>query len=77
LNKTVLNERLKLLANWFNTVSAALLTAGVLAPMIAFIYGVASTTLDPALVLASSLICMLVSGALHLAARSALGAIQE
>ncbi len=77
MNKTVLNERLKLLANWFNTVSAAFLTTGVVAPIITIIYGVASTTLDPALVLASSLIFMLVSGALHLAARSALGALRE
>jgi uncharacterized membrane protein YjjP (DUF1212 family) len=77
LNKTVLNERLKLLASWFNTVSAAFLATGVVAPMITIIYGVASTTLDPALVVASSLICMLVGVGLHLAARSALGELRE
>jgi hypothetical protein len=77
LNKTVFNERLKLLAGWFNTVAAAFLTTGVVAPLIAIIYGLAPKTLDPALVFASSLICMLVSGGLHLAGRSILGALQE
>jgi hypothetical protein len=77
LNKTVFNERLKLLAGWFNTVAAAFLITGAVAPMIAIVFGLAPTTLDPALVFASSLICMLVSGALHLAGRSILGALQE
>lgn len=77
MNKTAFNERLKLLAGWFNTVAAAFLTTGVVAPMITVVYGLAPKTLDPALVLASSLICMLVSGGLHLAGRSILGALQE
>jgi hypothetical protein len=77
LNKTVLNERLKLLAGWFNTVAAAFLTTGVVAPLVTVIYGLAPKALDPALVLASSLICMLVSGGLHLAGRSILGGLQE
>lgn len=77
LNKTVINERLKLLAAWYNTVAAAFLTTGVVAPLITIVYGVAPRTIDPALVFASSLICMLVSGGLHLAGRSILGALQE
>ena len=77
MNKTVFNERLKLLAGWFNTVAAALLITGAVAPMIAIIFGLAPKTVDPVLVFASSLICMLVSGGLHLAGRSILGALQE
>ena len=77
MNKMVLNERLKLLAAWFNAVAAAFLTTGVVAPLVTVIYGLAPKALDPALVFASSLICMLVSGGLHLAGRSVLGALQE
>ena len=77
LNKTVINERLKLLAAWFNTVAAAFLTTGVVAPIIAVIYGLAPKTLDPMLVVASSLICMAASGCLHLVGRYILGALQE
>jgi hypothetical protein len=77
LNKVVLNERLKLLATWFNTVAAAFLTKGVVAPVITVVYGLAPKDLDPALVFASSMICMLVSGGLHLAGSSILGALQE
>jgi hypothetical protein len=77
LNKTVINERLKLLAAWFNTVAAAFLTTGVVAPIIAIIYGLAPKALDPMLVFASSLICMAVSACLHLAGRYILGALQE
>jgi hypothetical protein len=77
LNKTVINERLKLLAAWFNTVAAAFLTTGVVAPIVAIIYGLAPKMLDPMLVFASSSICMLVSGGLHLLGRHILGALQE
>jgi hypothetical protein len=77
MNKVVLNERLKLLANWCNTVAAAFLTTGVLGPVLSVVYGLGPRELDPALVFASSLICMLVSGGLHLAGRSFLGGLQE
>jgi hypothetical protein len=50
MNKTALNERLKLTANWFNSVAAAFLTTGVIGPAIALIYGVGNSPLDPALV---------------------------
>jgi hypothetical protein len=77
MNKTVLNERLKLLANWCNTVAAALVTTGVLGPIFAIIYGLSPKALDPALVFTSSLVCILVSAALHLAGRSFLDGLQE
>jgi hypothetical protein len=77
LSKTVLNERLKLLAAWFNTVAAAVLTTGIVAPVIAVVYGFAPASASPTLVIASSLLCMLVGGGLHLAGRSVLGALQE
>jgi hypothetical protein len=66
LNKTVINERLKLLAAWFNTVAAAFLTTGVVAPIVAIIYGLAPKTLDPTLVFVSSSICMLFSGEVYI-----------
>jgi uncharacterized membrane protein len=78
MNKTVLNERLKLLAGWFNTVAAAFVTTGVVAPAIAVIYGLAPKALDrPLLVILSSIICIVTSGGLHLAGRFILGALEE
>jgi hypothetical protein len=36
---TVTVERIKLLANYFNTIAAGLLTAGMIGPMAAYLYG--------------------------------------
>jgi ABC-type transport system involved in multi-copper enzyme maturation permease subunit len=77
LNKTVINERLKLLAAWFNTVAAAFLTTGIVAPIVAIIYDLTPKTPDPTLVFVSSSICILFSGGLHLTGSYILGALQE
>jgi hypothetical protein len=76
MHQVVLNERLKLIANFFNTVAAAILTTGVVAPIISFVFGFAPKNVDPALVLTTVLICGLVSYALHLGGRSILGGLQ-
>lgn len=77
MNKTVSNERLKLLASYSNIVAAALLTTGVVGPIVAIVYGGAQTSLDAAFVIVSSLVCMLVSGGCHMLGRFILGALEE
>lgn len=77
MNKQVFNERLKIRANFYNTVAAAFSTTGVVAPLITVIYGLNTKPVDPALVFTGSAICLLASLALHLQADSVLGGIKE
>jgi hypothetical protein len=76
VNKVVRNERKKLTATWFNNFATAIMTVGVLGPSAALIYG-STNGVDPALVFAVFLICMLVSGGLHLAGRAILWDLEE
>jgi cation transporter-like permease len=76
VNKTVRNERRKLTASWLNAI-AALVAAGVFAPVAPQIYGFGSNRADQTLVLISSIVCVVVSLGLHLVGRQFLGALEE
>jgi hypothetical protein len=39
MNPTIINEILKLRASWLNTLAAATISIGVIAPIAAFLYG--------------------------------------
>ena len=57
MNKTVRNERRKLTASWLNTITTALMAAGVFAPAASQIYGFGPSRVDQTLVLISSTVC--------------------
>lgn len=64
------NERTKLTATLLNTVASGLLVTGVVAPLVALIYGVPGPAQAPArLVAASSLACWAASLSIHVVAR--------
>jgi hypothetical protein len=46
MNKLVENERTKLLAGFCNTVAAAFLTTGIIAPVVTMMYGLGGRVLD-------------------------------
>jgi hypothetical protein len=69
MSKTITNEQIKLLAGFFNTVAAAILTTGVLGPVVTTIYGLSIQGVDRELVAVGSVICILVSIGIHLAGR--------
>ena len=77
MNKAMRNERRKLVATWFNTISAAFMTAGIIAPGLALLFQSASQRPSPDLVLATFAICALLSGTIHLVAQSHLHGFEE
>jgi hypothetical protein len=77
VNKVVRNERKKLTATWFNTFATAIMTAGVLAPFASIIYGFGPKEQDPEMIFAIVIVCMFVSGGLHLSGRAILGGLEE
>jgi hypothetical protein len=77
MNKSVVNERLKLLANFANTVAAAFLSVGVIGPALALLYGLVPTAPSAASVVAGSSICVLASVTIHLSGRAILGGLRE
>lgn len=66
-------ERIKLLANFFNTIAAGLLTAGLIGPMAAYLYGFASPTRSSLEVVEGATIVFLLAMLSHLAGRAVLG----
>ncbi len=70
------NERLKLVANWFNTIATAIITAGTLFPIFQWIYGILPPTTDSALVNGGALICVGAGVLIHLMGQWILGGLQ-
>jgi dipeptide/tripeptide permease len=72
------NERIKLTATWLNTLSAATIVTGVIAPLAAIVFGLpASGTLSMATFLFAAVAWLLWGLILHLAARYGLRRLQE
>lgn len=74
MNKAVRNERRKLTATYFNGIAIALFAIGGLAPAAGLLQGLTSSRTTT---IALIVICIVLSGALHLAARAVLGGIEE
>lgn len=70
------NERLKLVANWSNTIATAIMTAGTFVPAAQFIYGFlpANTPLD--LVYGAGVICIGSGVLIHLMGQWMLGGLR-
>ena len=76
MNKTALNERIKLRATFCNTLGVAFLTTGVVAPTVGLIYGLANTATS-ASIMKCSAACFLISFLLHGFGNGLLGGIKE
>ncbi|MDB5557832.1 MAG: hypothetical protein JWQ36_766 [Enterovirga sp.] len=72
----VFNERAKYLATFINTVAAASVAAGVIAPLVAFSYGVPGP-IGGALAIVVSLAWLCCGAVLHLLVRAVLGRLRE
>ena len=77
MNKTARNERRKLTAAYLNTVGAAVLVVGGLAPLASIVYENALTSINSVTLAIGSTICIVVSFALHWLARNLLRGIEE
>jgi hypothetical protein len=72
------NERVKLTATWLNTLAAATIVTGVLAPIAAFVFGLpASGALSVRTFLFAAVAWLLLGMILHWVARYVLGSLQE
>jgi hypothetical protein len=70
------NERLKLAANWFNTLATAIMTAGLFVPAAQFIFEVLPPSIDSALVYGTGGVCVGAGIALHLLGQWTLGGLE-
>jgi hypothetical protein len=77
MNKAARNEMRKLIATWFNAISAAFMTAGIIAPGLTLLFK--SPIQRPSIDLALGIfaICALLSGTIHLVAQSHLHGFEE
>jgi hypothetical protein len=73
------NERLKLTANWLNTLAAGAVIAGAVTPMVAIAYGLRpnNDTMTSTIAIVSTAIWLFTGVALHLCARAILGRLRE
>ena len=70
------NERLKLTANWLNSFSVAILTAGLLAPAAQFVFGILPEGTNVGMVYAVGGVCLIVGAGLHWLGQVALGGLE-
>jgi hypothetical protein len=70
-------ERIKLLANWCNNLSTALVTVGVFTPASVVIYGIGDPPKNAVFLAILPLVCILAALALHLSAQWFLNALDE
>lgn len=73
----VRNEQTKLTASWLNALAAALVAAGVFAPVAALIYGFTPIALDNRYLLVVAFGCFVLGSVLHLLGRAFLGRLRE
>jgi hypothetical protein len=77
MGKASRNEEKKLTAGWFNTVSAACITVGMVGPAVARAVGALGAPLRPTLTIALSVGCILISSVLHWQARRFLKDLED
>ncbi|MGT2503870.1 hypothetical protein ACVOMS_29780 [Bradyrhizobium guangxiense] len=70
------NERLKLTANWFNTLATGVLTAGLFVPAAQFLFGVLPANTDVGLVYAIGGVCIVAGVGLHFMGQWTLGGLE-
>jgi hypothetical protein len=72
------NERVKLTATWLNTLAAATIVTGVLAPIAAFVFGLPASGAISVRTFLFAAVAWLLSGMiLHWVARYVLGSLEE
>jgi amino acid transporter len=70
------NEHLKLIANWLNTLAAAIITAGTFVPAAQFIFDVLPQGTDNGLLVGIGAVCVVFGFAVHLAGHVFVGGLR-
>jgi hypothetical protein len=72
------NERTKLTATWLNALAAATVVTGVIAPLVAVVFGVSTSgKVSPITFVLATLVWLLLGVILHMLARRILGRLRE
>jgi hypothetical protein len=71
------NEQTKLTATWINTLAAAFIAAGAVAPVAAVLYGLTALPIAPGRLIALALACLALGFGIHIIARAQLGSLRE
>jgi hypothetical protein len=71
------NERTKLTATWINTLAAALIAAGAVAPVAAVLYGLSALPISPGRLTVLAFACAVLGFGIHVVARAQLGRLRE
>jgi hypothetical protein len=77
MGKAARNEEKKLAAGWFNSVSAATISVGVLGPLVARLLGALTVPLDPFVIIFLSVVCLGSSAILHFVGRAKLKELED
>jgi hypothetical protein len=77
MGKAAPNEVRKLKAGWYNALSTAVVSVGLLGPVVKRIFGALSTPVDASLSMIVPLVCLGASRALHMAARYQLKELED
>ena len=77
MSKLVLNEGLKLFANWLNSLSVTILAAGVIAPVVSVTLEISPRSVPVDQLAKFALICMCISIALHLSAQLVISRLSD
>jgi hypothetical protein len=70
------NERLKLIANWANTLATAILTVGTFVPLAQLVYKILPQSVDADLVYGSATLCIAAGWLIHLCGQWVLGGLR-
>ena len=71
------NERTKLTATWINTLAAAFIAAGAVAPIAAILYGLSAFPVAPERLVGLAIACVAIGVGIHMLARAELGRLRE
>ena len=71
------NEQTKLTATWINTVAAAFIAAGAVAPVAAIFYGLAALPVGPARLTGLVVACVTFGAGIHVTGRVYLRRLRE
>jgi hypothetical protein len=71
------NEQTKLTATWINTLAAAFIAAGAVAPVAAVLYGLSALPIELARLIGLALACAAIGVGIHFVARAQLGRLRE
>jgi hypothetical protein len=77
MSNLIRNERVKLLANWLNTIATGVITVGIFTPLVLRIYEIGEPTKNDSFVNALLVVCIAAALGIHLLGQLLLEALDD